>query len=43
VCIAVVYAWIVRFGESYLARQRYFAPYPEELVQVADSGKGRTL
>ena len=43
VCIAIVYAWIVRFEQAYLAQQRYFAPYPEDLLLVTDSGKGRTL
>jgi len=39
--IAIVRSWIVRFGQPYLAEQAFFAPYPEELVQVTDSGKGR--
>ncbi len=36
-------AWIVRFDEPYLARQTFFAPYPEELITISDSGKGRDL
>jgi uncharacterized protein YbgA (DUF1722 family)/uncharacterized protein YbbK (DUF523 family) len=36
-------AWIVRFDEPYLARQSFFAPYPEELITISDSGKGRDL
>jgi uncharacterized protein YbgA (DUF1722 family)/uncharacterized protein YbbK (DUF523 family) len=36
-------AWIVRFDEPYLARQSFFEPYPEELITISDSGKGRDL
>lgn len=32
---------IVRFEEPYLLPQSYFEPYPEALVDVGDSGKGR--
>jgi uncharacterized protein YbgA (DUF1722 family)/uncharacterized protein YbbK (DUF523 family) len=38
---AIVRSWIVRFNQPYLAQQTFFAPYPEDLVQVTDSGKGR--
>ena len=31
-------AWIVRFGNDYLAEQSYFAPYPVALVDTSDSG-----
>ena len=34
-------SWIARFGEAYLDQQTYFEPYPEELVALSDSGKGR--
>ncbi|MBN2830305.1 MAG: DUF1722 domain-containing protein [Candidatus Cloacimonetes bacterium] len=30
-----------RFDEEYIANQRFFAPYPEELITISDSGKGR--
>ncbi len=39
----VLMAWIVRFGEDYLASQVLFAPYPAELMDLGDSGKGRDL
>jgi uncharacterized protein YbgA (DUF1722 family)/uncharacterized protein YbbK (DUF523 family) len=32
---------VVRFGDEYLASQTFFSPYPEELMTLADSGKGR--
>ncbi len=41
--ISLIGAWIVRFQEPYLARQTFFAPYPESLVTISDSGKGRDL
>jgi uncharacterized protein YbgA (DUF1722 family) len=36
-------SWIVRFDVDYLADQAYFEPYPQELADVSDSGKGRAL
>ncbi len=39
--VEIVNSWINRFGEKYLAEQTYFRPYPEELVMISDSGKGR--
>lgn len=36
-------SWIIRFDVSYLADQVYFEPYPQGLVEVLDSGKGRKL
>lgn len=41
--VGILQAWIVRFGEPYLSRQRFFAPYPKDLVTITDSGKGRDL
>ncbi|HOU15537.1 MAG TPA: DUF523 and DUF1722 domain-containing protein [Anaerolineae bacterium] len=41
--VSLLGAWIARFKEPYLARQTFFAPYPEELVTISDSGKGRDL
>lgn len=41
--IAVVTAWLARFEEPYLAQQTFFEPYPETLVEITDSGKGRDL
>jgi len=36
-------SWIIRFDVDYLADQVYFEPYPQDLVEVLDSGKGRKL
>ena len=38
---ALVRSYIVRFDEKYLDSQVYFSPYPEDLVEISDSGKGR--
>ena len=34
---------IIRFDQDYLAGQTFFEPYPEGLVEITDSGKGRKL
>jgi uncharacterized protein YbgA (DUF1722 family) len=38
---SVLKAWVIRFKQPYLNSQTYFEPYPEELVEISDSGKGR--
>lgn len=43
VSLGIVRSWIVRFGEEYLEQQFFFEPYPEGLVEITDSGRGRTL
>ncbi len=35
-------AWVIRFDQEYLGRQTFFLPYPEALMEITDSGKGRT-
>lgn len=39
---SILTAWAVRFEEDYLLPQIFFQPYPEALMSVSDSGKGRT-
>lgn len=39
--LAVLGEWIARFDEPYLAAQTFFAPYPDTLVSIRDSGLGR--
>ena len=39
--VGILRSWVVRFKEPYLAQQAFFQPHPEELVEIADSGKGR--
>ena len=40
---ALLKSYVVRFNEKYLASQTFFDPYPASLVQITDSGKGRSL
>ena len=41
--LGILKSWIIRFEENYLAQQNFFEPYPEGLVEITDSGKGRKL
>lgn len=36
----LVKSWVLRYEEDYIENQRFFEPYPEELISVRDSGKG---
>lgn len=33
--------WVMRFDDKFLAKQTFFQPYPEDLISITDSGKGR--
>lgn len=37
----IVRSWIVRFDEQYLKRQTFFTPFPEQLMEITDSGRDR--
>jgi len=39
----LIKSWTIRFEETYLMQQTFFEPYPEELMEITDSGKGRNL
>ncbi|KGX93828.1 hypothetical protein N781_01110 [Pontibacillus halophilus JSM 076056 = DSM 19796] len=39
--LSILQSWVVRFNDSYLEQQSYFQPYPEDLIEISDSGKGR--
>ncbi len=41
--ISVLRSYIVRFNQEYLMQQNFFRPYPVELIEISDSGKGRDL
>ena len=36
-------AWGIRFQAAYLLEQTFLDPYPESLVSISDSGKGREM
>lgn len=38
--MTVLYGWVIRFDVEYLKTQRIFEPYPIEILDVLDSGKG---
>ncbi len=38
---SVLRGWIIAHGVEYLTRQSFFEPFPRELVEITDSGKGR--
>ncbi|MGQ9610178.1 MAG: YbgA family protein [bacterium] len=41
--ISILRSYIVRFNQEYLMQQNFFKPYPEDLLEISDSGKGRDL
>ncbi|MBU9723230.1 MULTISPECIES: YbgA family protein [Bacillaceae] len=41
--MGVLQSWVIRFNNAYLASQTIFNPYPEELIEITDSGKGRNF
>lgn len=38
---SLLWSWALRFDRDYLLGQAFFRPYPEALMSVSDSGKGR--
>ncbi|MGB3368313.1 MAG: DUF1722 domain-containing protein [Acidaminobacteraceae bacterium] len=40
VIMAILHGWVIRFDVEYLKIQRIFEPYPIEILDVMDSGKG---
>lgn len=40
--LSILKSWVYRFDNDYLLQQSFFEPYPEDLVEMADSGKGRS-
>jgi uncharacterized protein YbgA (DUF1722 family) len=41
--VGIMKSYVVRFDEPYLMRQTFFNPYPDSMISVRDSGKGRKL
>lgn len=39
--LTIVRSWIARFQQPFLAQQHYFEPFPEDLIELSDSGKPR--
>jgi uncharacterized protein YbbK (DUF523 family)/uncharacterized protein YbgA (DUF1722 family) len=36
----VLYVWVIRFNMDYLKKQSIFQPYPNDILDLLDSGKG---
>jgi uncharacterized protein YbgA (DUF1722 family) len=43
VLIKLLNSYALRFKQDYLLRQTFLNPFPLELVDITDSGKGRNL
>lgn len=41
--VGIMKSYLVRFDEPYLMQQTFFDPYPEDMISITDSGKGRKL
>jgi uncharacterized protein YbbK (DUF523 family)/uncharacterized protein YbgA (DUF1722 family) len=41
-CTSIISSWAVRFENDYLGSQLYLSPYPRDLMEISDSGKGRS-
>ncbi|NIP30664.1 MAG: DUF1722 domain-containing protein [Candidatus Dadabacteria bacterium] len=41
--LIVLRAWSIKYEQEYLLKQVFFEPYPPDLMNVSDSGKGRSL
>ena len=39
----ILKSWAIRFEDDYLSRQTLVQPFPEELTDISDSGKGRSI
>lgn len=39
----ILQSWIIKYDIDYLEQQTFFSPYPEELIKITDSGKGREI
>jgi uncharacterized protein YbbK (DUF523 family)/uncharacterized protein YbgA (DUF1722 family) len=38
--LAIIHAWVIRFENEHLLNQTIFEPFPIDLIEVTDSGKG---
>jgi len=41
--VGILRSWVIRFENEYLREQTFFQPFPEELMGMDDSGKGREV
>jgi uncharacterized protein YbgA (DUF1722 family)/uncharacterized protein YbbK (DUF523 family) len=43
VLISILYSFAIRFNKEYILNQTILNPYPKELLEITDSGKGRKI
>jgi uncharacterized protein YbgA (DUF1722 family)/uncharacterized protein YbbK (DUF523 family) len=41
--LSILRSWVIRFNNEYLLKQLFFMPFPENLIDITDSGQGREL
>ena len=41
--LGILKSWAIRFEDDYLSKQTLVQPFPEELTDISDSGKGRSI
>jgi len=39
----ILKAWAIRHDNRYLLNQSFMEPYPKNLIEITDSGKGRKM
>ncbi|MCK9225782.1 MAG: DUF523 and DUF1722 domain-containing protein [Candidatus Muirbacterium halophilum] len=39
----IIKSWVIRFKNEYLLKQFFFSPFPDELIEISDSGQGRNI
>jgi uncharacterized protein YbgA (DUF1722 family) len=39
--VSILRSWVIRFESEYLRDQTFFSPFPEDLMALDDSGRGR--
>ena len=41
--LTLLKSWVIKYEQEYLMEQTFFSPYPEELMNIADSVKRRDI
>lgn len=41
--LGILKSWAIRFDDQYLSRQTLVEPFPQQLMEISDSGKGRSI
>ena len=38
---SILESWLAKYEQPYLSKQSFFQPFPQQLIMLIDSGKGR--